>query len=275
MKSGHKPGKRSYTNQSVEKTISILNAFRLDRPELSFAELQKITGFNRSTLHRFLVTLLDHGYLEYDTGAGLYRLGIRLFELGAIVMKNMDLRRVAMPFLKELAETLNETVHVVVREGIEGIYVEKYEPPGAMVTYSLVGKRLPLYCTAVGKVLLAFLEEAERADLLAQLVLERRTPKTITDKEQLKAHLQQVYNQGYAVDDEELEEGLICVAVPVFGQNQKIVAAMSVSGTAHRIKAKLASPDGKLIPLLQNVAAAISRQLGYVPEHKSQELIRR
>ncbi|MCL6635835.1 MAG: helix-turn-helix domain-containing protein, partial [Peptococcaceae bacterium] len=88
MRSGHKPGKRSYTNQSVEKTISILNAFRLDRPELSFAELQKITGFNRSTLHRFLVTLLDHGYLEYVPGAGLYRLCIRLFDLGAIVMKN-------------------------------------------------------------------------------------------------------------------------------------------------------------------------------------------
>jgi DNA-binding IclR family transcriptional regulator len=236
---------------------------------MTFAELQRITGLNRSTLHRYLVTLMDHGYMDYNPGAGLYRLGIRFFELGAIVMKNMDLKRVAVPFLKELAEKLNETVHIVVREGIEGIYVEKFEPPGAMVTFSLVGKRLPLYCTAVGKVLLAFLDETERADLLTHLTLERRTRKTITDKEQLKAHLEEVYNLGYAVDDEELEEGLICVAVPIFGQAQKIVAALSVSGAAHRIKAKLVSADSSLITLLQKVAVAISRQLGYMPEHKA------
>lgn len=266
MKLENKSGKRSYSNQSVQKTISILNAFRHDRPELTFAELQRITGLNRSTLHRFLVTLLDHGYLEHDTGAGLYRLGIRFFELGTIVMKNMDLRRVAAPFLKELAEELNETVHIVVREGIEGIYVDKYEPPGAMVTFSLVGKRLPLYCTAVGKVLLAFLDEAERADLLAYLVLQRRTDKTITDKKKLMDHLQQVYHQGYAIDDEELEEGLICVAIPIFGQAQKLVAALSVSGAAHRMKAKLASADSRLTTLLPQAAAAISRQLGYIPE---------
>lgn len=255
--------KRSYGNLSLEKVFRILNSFSLEVPELSLQEFIGATGMHKSTLHRFLITLEDHNYLERNRLTGKYRPGLKLFELGTIVSRSMDLRKAAYPVLEELSGRIGLTVHLVVRDGLEAMYVDKFSLPDAIVQYSQLGKRLPLNCTAVGKVLLAYLSGGQREDLIGRMPMEKKTKNSITDKEEFCRHLEKVLCLGYAIDAEELEEGLMCVAMPVFGLEGKVIAAVSVSGMTSRVKAKLDQGEN-LIGSLREATSVMSRQLGCI-----------
>lgn len=256
-------GKRSYGNLSLEKLFTILDSFSLETPELSFQELMDITGMHKSTLHRFLITLEDNNYLDRSRLTGKYRPGLKFFELGTIVSRNMDLRKVAYPLLEELSKKLGCTVHMVVRDGLQAMYVDKFSPPQALVQYSQLGKRLPLNCTAVGKVLVAYLSPDHCKQVVERMKMEKRTNNSIVCKEEFLKHLELVTQRGYAIDDEELVEGLMCVAMPVLGQNGQIEAAVSISGMPSRIRSLL-EPESGAITALREATMSMSFQLGYI-----------
>ncbi len=250
----------AYATRSVQRAIDIITSFSGEKPEQGLSELAAHLGLHKSTAHRLINVLAGSGLLERNPHNGKYRLSLKFFELGSLVMDQMDIRREALPHLQDLSARIGETVHLVIRDYNEAIYIEKVERPNTMVRYSRIGKRIPLHCTAVGKVLLAALPEWELADLLSKCDLSPRTSMTITCPVALMEELARVRTQGYAVDDQELEEGLMCLAAPIRNHQGQVVAAISISGSPARfaeghIEAKVA----ELIAAANN----ISISLGY------------
>ncbi len=225
----------------------------------SLADLSRDLDLSRSTVHGLLATLRLHGLIAQDDH-GHYVLGIKLFELGSVAVSRLDLRAVAGPILDRLVNEFQETVHLVVGDGLDVVYIDKRESPRSMTIVSQVGYRLPAYCTGVGKAMLAFKSEAELDLLLQEVELQPQTRKTITDKATLKSHLAEVRACGYALDNEEIIEGLRCVAAPIRDHTAQVVAALSVSGPSVRL-----TPEkiDLVIPAVMKAAADISHQLGY------------
>jgi DNA-binding IclR family transcriptional regulator len=216
-------------------------------------------GLSRSTVHGLLATLRQHSLLSQDAG-GHYVLGVKLFELGMAAVSRLDLRTVAGPVLERLADEFQETVHLVINDGLDVVYIDKRESPQSIRIVSQVGHRLPGHCTGVGKAMLAFKPKAELEKLLAGVELERYTGNTITDKDQLKAELELVRQSGYALDNEEIIDGLRCVAAPIRDHTTQVVAALSVSGPSMRMKPEKVE---RVIPAVVQAVADISQQLGY------------
>lgn len=176
------------------------------------------------------------GLLEQDSATGRYRLALELFRLGNLV--NTNTRRLVTPELERLSELLEETVNYVRPEGGDVVYLIKKESPHSMRICTKTGQRLPMYCTAVGKAILAHLPENERADIIAGFQFKPYTENTVPDADTLRCQLQNILNNGYAVEYEELEYGLICVAVPVLNSAGYPVAAISCSGPKARMNAE-------------------------------------
>lgn len=246
--------------QSVDRAIDILELFSLTEPELSVKEISDRLKLSKSTVHGFMKTLEHRGYLEQKPTDQKYKLGLRLFELGNLVGSGMELRNLAYPIIQSLVATLQETVHLVVLDKDEVVYVEKVEAPASLRMYSMLGKRAPLYCTGGGKALFAYLDEATVDHILQQADLKALTPFTLTDPEAIKRELQKIREQGYAIDDEEIEIGLKCVAAPIFNHEGKVIASISCAGPKHRFS------DDKMKTFIQQVkhaALALSRRFGY------------
>ncbi|GAW93780.1 IclR family transcriptional regulator [Calderihabitans maritimus] len=249
-----------YTIRSIDRAIDILFCFTKDGSEFSITELAKLLKLHKSTVHRLVITMASRGLLERNPQNGKYRLGLKILELGSLVADRMDLRQRAREFLEELSARYRETVHLVVRDQNEAIYIDKVEPPDAVVRYSRVGKRLPLYCTAVGKVLLAGLPPERVVEIVDTLDLNPLTERTITSRERLVEEVELVRRQGYALDNEELEPGLRCVAAPIWDHRGRVIAACSISGSASRINNQRME---KLIKAVKRTALAISQHMGY------------
>jgi DNA-binding IclR family transcriptional regulator len=246
--------------QSIERAADVLELFLTSNQELSVKEISDKLGLSKSTVHGIIKTLEFRGYLQQNPDDLKYRLGMKLFELGNRVSNHFDLGNIARPVIKGLVEELKETVHLVVFEQGEVIYVEKLDGPSALRIYSQVGKRAPIYCTGVGKSILAYLEEEEIERLLSSTVLEPYTEYTITDKEEIKKHLQIVREQGFATDDEEIEVGLKCVAAPIFDHRGKVIAAISCAAPKIRLD------DNRLDMVINGIKQAalkISTSMGY------------
>jgi DNA-binding IclR family transcriptional regulator len=215
---------------------------------------------SKSTIYGLVNTLVAKGYLEQNVQTKRYRLGIKLFEFGTLVLKRMDLRNEAKPFCEELVSKHNATVHLAAHYGDEIVYIDKVDAPGAMIVYSQTGKRAPMHCTGVGKAILAFLSDDEMIRFLAKGDLQKYTEHTITDPEELYRELRRVRTCGYAVDNEEIETGLRCVAAPIFNHLNQPVAAISVSAPTVRL------PLEQIEAIADDVqyhALQISQRLGY------------
>lgn len=247
------------TIQSVDRAISILERLADCGGSASLSDISRYLNLSRSTVHGLLATMRKRGIVAQDTD-GRYALGVKLFELGTVAVSRLDLRTIAAPLLQQLVDEFQETVHLVIGDGLDVVYIDKRESPHSMRIVSQVGHRLPAYCTAVGKAMLAFKSEEELEGLLAGRKLEPWTHNTITDKEQLKAHLQHVRERGYALDDEEIFEGLRCVGAPIRDYSHQVVAALSVAGPSVRLKP---TKINDIIPVVVESAAEISCQLGY------------
>ncbi|MEW6661808.1 MAG: IclR family transcriptional regulator [Bacillota bacterium] len=253
-----KPREGTRSVRSVERAIDILLAFSI-QPEWNLAELSSHLGLHKSTIHRLVLALVKKGLLE-KKGPSKYRLSLKLFELGCAAVEQIDLRHEARLFLQGLSEQFNETVHLVVRDGNEAIYIEKMEPQNAMVRYSRVGKRLPLHCTAVGKVLLSSLPRPDFDALMAGALLVKYTEHTISEPDVLWNHLLGVASCGYAVDNEELEYGLKCVAAPLRDHTGQVVAAISISSSPTRMPE---SRVPQVVSAIKETALSLSCKLGY------------
>lgn len=252
-------GKRDYNITSLQRGLRLLSLFAKADGGLSATQLAQLSGLPTSTLHRFLVNLESSGFLNCD-GSGSYHLGIACVSLGQAAIGQMDMRALSRPFLEELNRRTRETVHLTVRHGLSAVYLEKLDSPEPLRIYSRIGATVPLHCSAVGKVLLAYLPEQELAKILELLDLKRFTASTIGSLQELQTQLQRVRRNGYACDMEEHEAHIRCIAAPVWDHTGAVNASLSITGPAVRMStARLR----ELAPLIQEAGVRISGELGY------------
>jgi IclR family pca regulon transcriptional regulator len=205
-------------SQSLERGLAILGCFTPKRPVLGIADIADELGMSRSTTHRYVITLVALGYLEQGASRK-YRLGLRVTDLGMSALNSTGLREHAHPYLEELRQRTSYTASLAVLEGTDILYVDRarsFRRGQSRIDLDLhPGSRLPAYCTAMGKLLLANVPDAEQRELLASIKLSKRGPNTITTKKALREELEQVAEAGFAVNDEELAPGLYAIAAPV------------------------------------------------------------
>jgi len=250
--------------QTIERASSILDILGQSPQGISIRELSAKIKLPKGTTHRLLSSLSYFGYVRQDSRTRNYLLGFKLVELGNLLLGQLDLRKEAEPFLRDLAERTKETVHMVILDRYEVVYIDKVETDqhsSGLKMASRVGLRNPAHSSAVGKVLLAHFSEEELKHFIKEKGLAKRTENTVVNPAQLKEHLKSVRAQGYAVDDEENEKGIRCVAAPIYNEVGKTVAAMSISGPAFRITKKLIQESLK--KEVMEKALKISQRLGF------------
>lgn len=224
---------RAGTSQSLERGLAVLSTFTPDRPALGISELARELELTRSTTHRYVATLATLGFLEQDESTRKYRLGPRVLDLGFSMLGSLELREVASPHLRRLTDSTGHTSNLAIRDDTDVILIDRVRGrPGRYhhLEFSLhVGSRIPSYCSATGKVLLAFLPRPDLDRVLDRIDLIQRGPRTVTSKGGLLAELDQVRRTGIAVNDEELESALRSIAAPVRGRSGEVVAAVNVA----------------------------------------------
>jgi len=255
-----KESKPNYPIKVLNKTFSILEILLQQGSAMNMTEISKKLALHPSTTHRILDTLKHWGYIEQDPHTQKYQLGLKVLELGMAKLHQMDLAREATPYLKELVKQCNETVHLGVLEGGEVLYLAKEESSQTIRMISYVGKRAPLHCTALGKVLLTYLSTEERKKILGEKVLPRLTENTITDKKELEKELSKIREQGFALDREENEKDVRCVAAPIRNYQGEVIAAISISAPVFRIDK---NAQNNLNEALLKISKKISKRLGY------------
>lgn len=248
------------TVQSVDRTLAILDALGREGTPMTLTALSAELKLNISTVHRLLSTLIVWGFVEQEIETGKYKLGIKAFEIGNAVFKNLDLFKVAKPILKELVEKFNETVNLAVLDGREVVYINQIESKNVIKMMAKPGSRGPAHCTGSGKVLLSRLSNREIERLFAKRKFEKFTETTVGCVEELKKVLDEVRQLGYAIDREEIEVGVRCAAVPVYTYEGNLVAALSLSGPANRLSYDYL--EETIVPELLESAEKISKSLG-------------
>lgn len=244
--------------QSVSRAVQILQCFE-NNEELGVTEISKMMGLHKSTAFGLISTLETNRLLEKNEDTGKYRLGLELFRLGTKV--NASLRRIAAPYLEKLVRLYQETVNLVVLDDLSVVYLEKVDSTRSMYINTVIGGRLPLHCTAVGKSILSSLPKAEQVNKVEKMDLAGFTDKTIRDKETLLKYLENAGKNGYAEDCEELEIGLSCVAAPIFNHLGNAFAAISVSGPASRMNETFRK---EISETLIHITQEISKKMGYI-----------
>ena len=250
--------------QTIERVSYLLDILGQSPHGISIRDLSARVELPKGTTHRLLSSLVYFGYVRQDPKTRNYLLGFKLVELGQILLSQLDLRREAEPFLRDLAERTKETVHLVFLDRHEIVYLDKVEgfhDHSGLRMASRIGLRNPAHSSAVGKVLLSDLPEETLNEIIQEKGLPRRTDHTITDPNQMKEHLKSVKRQGYAMDDEENEKGIRCVAAPIYTEAGKVMAAISVSGPAFRVTRRAIQETLK--KEVMETALKISHQLGY------------
>ena len=254
-------GYSPYKIQVLDRALAILEALSQDGPDLTLGQISESLGLHKSTAHRLIMVLERHKLLEKHAERGKYRLGLKLFELGTRAVSQLDLRERARPFLERAVLETGETVHLCVYDDGEVVYVDKVEPGRSVRLASSVGRRNPAYCTAVGKAIMAHLPESQVEIAVQKHGLRQLTRKTVGTMAELKAELVSVREIGYAIDNEENEEGVCCVGAVVRDFSTDPVAAVSVSGPTFRI-------DADKIPVLAKsiTAAAVFPVVAWLVE---------
>jgi DNA-binding IclR family transcriptional regulator len=248
----------------MSKLMAVLDCFsRYDRA-LTLSEIASRLDMPKTTVHRLVSSLREAKLLEQDQGRDRYRLGIRLFELGSIVLANLDIHREARPLIDRLISVSGEGSHLCVFDGTNMVVVEHREPDQNVAHWTTTLKISPSYCTGIGKAALAFQEPWVIEKVIAA-GLPAYTPATITDPDALRRELEVVRQHGYAVDNCEHEPNVRCVAAPIRNSVGRVFAALSVTGPATRV-----TPER--VPALAELAMAtarqLSRQLGFVEKKK-------
>jgi DNA-binding IclR family transcriptional regulator len=250
--------------QAIEKVALILDRVGKSPQGVSIRDLSLDLKIPKGTIHRILTSLSYVGYIRQHAETKNYFLGFKLMELSVLLGNQLDLRKVAEPVLRELADRTKLAANLVIIDRNEIVFIDKVEahmPMGGLKMASRVGSRNPVHCCAVGKVLLCRAPEEEVDRILEEAGLPRRTATTITNAGRFKAHLQTVREQGFAIDDEENEQGIRCLAAPVYDAKGMTVAAISVAGPAFLITTELM--NGMIRREVTEAAAEVSRRLGY------------
>ncbi len=251
---------RSNVVKSIVKAFDILEL--LDKNgEMGITEISTKLGWDKSTAYRIALSLKETGYIIQNSSNSKYSNSFKLFEMGNNVVERLGLRRQAQPYLEQLARSTNETVNLAIMYDANIIYIDKIESTATIKVDLNVGKRLPAYCTGLGKTMMAYMDEEQVADIIKNTVFERFTSKTVKGPAGLLEQLSQIRKQGFGFDDEEYVEGLKCIAAPVFGYQGKIAAAISLAVPKYRYD------EGQMEIgyeyLVKATANNISKELGF------------
>lgn len=259
-----KKPKGDYAIQTVVNAMRLLEAFR-DEDELGVTELSHRLSLHKNNVFRLLATLEAQGYIEQSTASDRYRLGVESLELGQAFLRGRTLLRRGRPILTALANELKESAHLATLRGFDVVHLDGALGQQLVLSSLRVGERLPVHCTALGKVLVGCapenVREAYDRHLTAADGLCARTGSTIIDRDKLFEHLRSVASAGFALDLEECEPGLCCAAAPVYDASGRMLAALSISGPAFRLGEEHLLRC--VVPAVTGAAEALSRELGY------------
>jgi len=258
---GETVNERSATHvQSVDRALALLDYLAQEDREISLTEIAKAMGWPKTTVHGLISTLRERNYVDQSPVTGRYKLGVRLFELGNTVARSWEVRSVARPAMQDLNARINEMVQLATESNGEVLYIEKIDSTHMMRIVSEIGARLPMHCTGLGKVLLAYKKPSEVDWIISKHGMRTMTSHTITNREALEKELEKIRKLGYAIDDREIMEGLRCVAAPIFNSEGEVKYAVSVSGMANNL---LGERFDKVRHELVRMAESISHLMGY------------
>jgi IclR family KDG regulon transcriptional repressor len=253
--------KSNYIIQSVAHALDVLEEFRGETDELGVTELSKKLKLHKNNVFRILATLQSRNYIEQNKSNDNYKLGIKCLELGQIFIRQRGLLKQAKGILQELAENTGETCYISCLRGNDIVYLDAVEGTSTVRVVLRVGLHMPFHATASGKAMIAFESDDELSKRIASSELRRFTKHTKITSEELLQELGEVREKGYAVDLEEMEEGLRCIAAPIRDYTRKVIGAVSVSGPANRIS------DERIVDVLASTilkaTSTLSTKLGY------------
>jgi IclR family KDG regulon transcriptional repressor len=255
--------------QTIERVAFILDIVGRYPHGLSLGDLAHEANLPKGTAHRLLSSMSYFDFVRQDPTTRNYHLGFKLVELGNLLLSQIDLRSEARPFLIHLSESVKETIHLVILDGNKALYIDKVDlhiKASGLHMISRLGSRIELHCSSVGKVLLAHMEDGHGKSIISNTGLTMRTANTITSSSQLMRHLSSIRKNGYAIDDEENEDGIRCVAAPIRNERGQVKAAMSISGPATRITLERIETDLK--HRVCETASQISAKMGYKEPEK-------
>ncbi len=241
------------------RTMSVLEALS-EGGFFTFDELVDKVGLAKPTLFRFLKTLKSLGYIQQHPDSK-YSLSLKMLTIGSKALDSMDLHEISRPLIKKLANHFQETVHLAILIDDKVVYIQKVESRHTIRMYSTIGKQAPLYCTSLGKALLAW--NPDRHDMVSRIELVPYTKKTITTRKALEAELDAIRERGYAIDDEEHEPDIHCIGAPIFDYSGAVVAAVSVAWPVFRFHAEQESRNAAVV---MAAAREISTLMGYEPK---------
>jgi DNA-binding IclR family transcriptional regulator len=250
--------------QTIERVAFIFDILSNYPNGLSLGELSLQSNLPKGTVHRLLASMAYFDFIRQETTTKNYHLGFKLVELGNGLLSQIDLRSEARPFLIDLSDKVRETVHLVVLDSDKALYIDKVDmhpKASGLQMISRLGSRIALHSSSVGKVMLAYMERERGHRILERIDLKKKTEFTIIDVKQLKEHLAQVHTKGYAIDDEENEVGIRCVAAPIYDESGTVNAAMSISGPTTRIT--LERIETELKDCVCATAEQISEKIGF------------
>jgi DNA-binding IclR family transcriptional regulator len=245
--------------QTLERALDIIELLAIARPSLGVTSIGSRLSLHKSTVHRLLKALEGRGYVEKDA-EGRYSLGLKLLELSSQRLNQLELKTEASPILRSLAARVQTAVHLAILRGSDAVYIEKIEPVSNIRMYSQIGKRIPAYCSALGKVLCADKGEAELAAMADGFAFESFTPNTIDNPSAFILEVARMRERGYAIDDEEHEAGIRCIAAPIRDYTGRIIAALSVSGPSELVRR---DRDDEIGAMALEAALEISLRMGY------------
>ena len=252
------PAPRPEFVQGVERCFAVIRAFGHDTPTLTIAGVSERTGLTRAVARRYLLTLLDLGYIVQR--GTQFSMTPRILDIGFAYLMSIDVGRVAQPYLEKLVETLHESSSAAVLDGADIVYVVRVPARRIMSANLVLGSRLPAHATSIGKVLLAYAPRERLDAYLATNPLQPLTQHTITDERAFRRTLEEARRRGWAAASDESELGVRSIAAPVFNHRHEVEAAINVAGHASRLSMKRLKEDG--LPVLLETTAQISRALG-------------
>jgi len=240
--------------RAVERALDVLMCFTNQTPELSMTQISEMVGINKSTVHRLLATLEGKRFVERDSVTGIYRPGIRLLQMAFLTLEHNDLRRLATPFLHTLCDQHRENVNLSVLDDADVIYLAVIESPQRVKLAAAPGQRLPAFCTASGKAILAYLPE-ENVRQILEFEMPRYTQNTITSQGAFFEDIRRTRERGFAISEQEFEEGINALAAPICNHP---IASVSIAGPAYRLtRERMIEIGPNLVITANNIAKEV------------------
>lgn len=248
------------TVQTLDRTFDIIELLATSPNGMGVTEIGRKLGLHKSTVYRLIKALVQRGYLEKDQSTGAYRIGLKFVEISSLHIQQIELKTEAIPFMRHLSELTGQVTHLAIMDETEVVYIEKIDVIQSLRMYSQIGKRIPVYCSALGKVLLSGQNSDYQKRIMKKIKYTQQTKNTIREESQFINELEKTKQRGWAVDNEEHELGIRCIAAPIKDFTGKVIAALSITGSKNTI---VPEKDQYYSELVVEAADNISRRLGF------------